>query len=253
MNSNFSLTAIIVVTAGMMVLFLLIPLGTLLWRAGWTADTFYNTTVLSALWLSMMTASITTVIAVIIGTPVAYMLARSESWGVKVLDVLIDVPIVLPPAVAGIALLMTFGRNGTVGSLFGWQLPFTTAAVIVAQTFVATPLYIRAAKTGFAEVSRRLEQISATLGESAFGTFRRVTLPLARRALLGGAILTWARALGEFGATILFAGNLPGRTQTMPLAIYAALQTDLQVALTLAALLMLTSFGVLALLRGVTR
>ena len=134
----------------------------------------------------------------------------------------------------------------------GIELPFTTAAVIIAQTFVSAPFYIRAAKSGFAGVDVRLEQISATLGESALGTFWRITLPLARSALIGGAIMTWARSLGEFGATILFAGNFVGRTQTMPLAIYSALQSDLNVALALAAILLVTSAVLLVLLRLVT-
>ena len=191
-----------------------------------------------------------------LGTPVAYVLARYRFWGVGLLDILIDLPMVLPPAVAGIALLVAFGRNGVIGQALasvGIELPFTTAAVIMAQMFVAAPFYIRAAKAGFVSVDRQLEQISATLGESDLGTFWRITLPMARNALLAGAIMTWSRSLGEFGATILFAGNLPGRTQTMPLAIYTALQTDVNVALALAAILLAISFALLVLLRVVTR
>jgi len=242
----------------LILLLLLVPLVALLWRAvpGWMAGAWQVPAVASALRLSLFTATLTTVIAILVGTPVAYVLARYRFVGVNLLDIFVDLPMVLPPAVAGVALLVAFGRNGMVGqflSAIGVELPFTTAAVVIAQTFVAAPFYIRAAKSGFASVDRRLEQISATLGESSLGTFRRVTLPLARNALIGGAIMTWSRALGEFGATILFAGNISGRTQTMPLAIYAALQTDLNVALALAAILLGTSFALLVLLRVVTR
>lgn len=245
-------------TSGVILLLLLIPLTALLWRAapGWLTGLWYAPTVLAALKLSLLTASLTTLIAILFGTPLAYLLARHQFWGKNLLDILIDLPMVLPPAVAGLALLIAFGRNGLVGQhlvSLGIELPFTMAAVVIAQTFVATPFYIRAAKTGFTEVDPRLEQVSATLGETPWGTFRRVTLPLARQALLGGAIMTWSRSLGEFGATILFAGNLSGRTQTMPLAIYSALQSNLHVALTLATILLMTSFGVLALLRLVAR
>lgn len=250
---------LIVALACMLILLLLfVPLAVLLWQAipGWMSGTWQSPAVAAALRLSLLTSTATTLITIIIGTPIAYVLARYQFWGVSLLDILIDLPMVLPPAVAGVALLVTFGRNGVVGQILadvGIQLPFTTAAVVMAQTFVAAPFYIRAARAGFTGVDRHLEQISATLGESALGTFWRVTLPLARNALLGGAIMTWTRALGEFGATILFAGNFVGRTQTMPLAIYAALQSDLNVALTLAAILLGTSFALLVLLRIVTR
>jgi molybdate transport system permease protein len=250
---------IIVAVAAASIMFLLIvPLVTLLWRAGpgWMAGTWQAPTVAAALQLSLFTSTLTTILAILIGTPMAYILARYRFWGAGLLDIVIDLPMVLPPAVAGVALLVTFGRNGSVGrylAAVGIELPFTTAAVIIAQCFVAAPFYIRAAKAGFAGVDYRLEQISATLGESSLGTFWRITLPLARNALIGGGIMTWARSLGEFGATILFAGSLSGRTQTMPLAIYAALQSDLNVALTLAAILLAASFALLALLRIVTQ
>lgn len=242
----------------LVLLLLVVPLATLLWRAGpgLMAGTWQVPTVAAALRLSLLTATLTTGIAVVLGTPIAYLLARYRFFGIGVLDILVDLPMVLPPAVAGVALLVAFGRNGSVGQFLaqvGIELPFTTAAVVVAQTFVASPFYIRAARAGFAGVDRRLEQISATLGETPLGTFWRVTLPLARNALIGGAVMTWARALGEFGATILFAGNFSGRTQTMPLAIYSALQSDLNVALTLGAILLVTSFALLVLLRIVTR
>src|SRR5581483_4044828 len=159
-----------------------------------------------------------------------------------------DLPIVLPPAVAGAALLMAFGRRGLLGpwlAVLGLEIPFTTTAVVMAQAFVAAPFYVRAARAGLAAVDPVLEGVSRTLGESALGTFRRVTVPLAMPALLGGAVMTWARALGEFGATIMFAGNFPGTTQTMPLAIYVAMERDLPAALVLASILIVASFVVL--------
>lgn len=250
--------AIVGLASLVMVTLLLVPLATLLWRAipGWMAGAWNVPTIGAALRLSIFTSTVSVAISIVVGTPVAYVLARFRFWGALLLDILVDLPMVLPPAVAGVALLVAFGRNGTVGQFLvslGIELPFTTAAVVMAQIFVSAPFYIRAAKAGFTDVDQRLEQISATLGETTLGTFRRITLPLARSALIGGAIMTWSRALGEFGATILFAGNISGRTQTMPLAIYSALQTDLNIAIALAIILLGTSFGLLALLRVVTR
>jgi molybdate transport system permease protein len=191
-----------------------------------------------------------------IGTPVAYLLSREDFAGKAIVDALIDLPMVLPPAVAGLALLMAFGRRGLLGpplAAIGIELPFTTAAVVMAQTFVAAPFYVRAAKAGFGSVDRGLEQMSALLGVSDLRTFFRITLPLAAPSLFGGVLMTWARALGEFGATILFAGNFIGRTQTMPLAIYQALESDLGSAIAIAALLIVISFVFLILLRAITR
>lgn len=242
----------------LIVLLLLVPLLALLLRAlpGWFTGMWQAETVTIALQLSLLTATVSAVVTVVFGTPVAYVLARYRFFGAAVLDVLIDLPMVLPPAVAGVALLMAFGRSGLIGRWllpFGLSIPFTTAAVVMAQTFVAAPFFIKAAKAGFADVDPRLEQISATLGESSLATFFRITLPLARRALLGGVIMSWARALGEFGATILFAGNFAGRTQTMPLAIYTAMQTDVDVALVLASIMLVTTFALLLVLRLVAR
>lgn len=259
MNLSSWLARLVVAAAFALMLFLLVvPLITLLWRAapGLMTDARQAPTVAAALRLSLVTASVATIISMAVGTPIAYVLARFRFLGVNLLDLVVDLPMVLPPAVAGVALLVAFGRNGSVGrflAMGGIELPFTTAAVVIAQIFVAAPFFIRAAKAGFAGVDPRLEQISATLGESTVGTFWRVTLPLARKALIGGAILTWTRSLGEFGATILFAGNFTGRTQTMPLAIYTALQSNLDVALMLAAILLVTSLVLLALLRLVTQ
>jgi molybdate transport system permease protein len=212
--------------------------------------------VVNALRLSLLTTAVTLLLTIVLGTPLAYVLARHRFVGRGLVDTLVDLPMVLPPAVAGIALLMAFGRRGLFGpwlSGLGIELAFTTAAVVMAQAFVAAPFYVRAARAGFAAVDPALEGVSRTLGVSAFGTFRRVTVPLAMPALLGGAVMTWARALGEFGATIMFAGNFSGRTQTMPLAVYAALETDLNVSLTLATILVIASFAVLFVFRWVVR
>lgn len=233
--------------------FLVIPLIALLWRAipGLTISSL----VLDALQLSFITTLITTGISVLVGTPTAYLLARYRFPGRTLLSSLVDMPMVLPPAVAGLALLMAFGRQGLLGGVLeamGISLPFSTAAVVLAQTFVAAPFYIRSARVGLAAVDRRLEQMAATLGLGRWETFWRVTVPLAGRSLLGGAIMTWARALGEFGATIMFAGNFQGKTQTMPLAIYIGLQDDLDGALALAAILLVVSFSLLVIVRLLT-
>jgi len=197
-----------------------------------------------ALKLSLVTSSVTTGIAFIFGTPLAYILARwkfkHKSW----IELILDLPIVLPPSVAGLALLIAFGRRGLFGStlsIFGISLPFTTAAVILAQTFVAAPLYIRSARIGLAQVDIQLEESAHVEGANQWQLFSEVMIPLTRRILVSGAILTWTRALGEFGATILFAGNLEGVTQTMPMAIYLGFEHNLGVALALSVVLIIVS------------
>ncbi len=212
--------------------------------------------VVQATWLSLTTSALTSLITVVGGTPVAYLLARRRFPGHAILDTLIDLPMVLPPAVAGIALLVAFGRRGLFGQYLGAagiDIAFTEVAVVLAQTFVAAPLYVKAAVAGFASVDRELEQVAGLDGASPAQVFRLITLPLAGTALLGGLVMSWARALGEFGATIIFAGNFPGRTQTMPLAIYIGFEIRLDVALTLAAILLATSFGVLFIVKGILR
>ena len=209
-------------------------------------------TVLEALRLSFITSAITLGVAVVVGTPMAYLLARRRFPGSAAIDACIELPVVLPPVVAGLGMLMAFGRVGLLGSTFeflGFSIPFTMAAVVFAQLFVSAPFYVRAAKIGFEAVDPGLEEISETLGESPARTFLRVSLPLASRALAGGLALCWARAISEFGATLIFAGNLPGRTQTMPLAIMSALETDLSAALALAIVLAVISLGVLLAVR----
>jgi molybdate transport system permease protein len=208
--------------------------------------------VLEALRLSALTTLCSLALALLLGTPAAWLLARRSFRGQALLDSLISLPMVLPPAVAGVGLLMAFGRRGIFGpplEAVGVTLGFTTAAVVLAQLFVAGPFYVRAARAGFLAVDRELEIVAHTLGVSRWATFWRVTVPVALPSLLGGAVMCWARALGEFGATIMFAGSFQGRTQTMPLAIYAALETDLDAALMLSAILVVLSFLVLMLLR----
>ena len=207
---------------------------------------------LAAIRLSAVTSLATVVITLLFGTPVAYLVYRRRSRISRILDTLIDLPTVLPPAVAGVALLIAFGRQGLVGrslDALGIAIPFTTAAVILAQTFIAAPLYIKSAALGFAAVDCELKKAAALDGANRWQVFRYIMLPISWTSILSGAILTWARALGEFGATIIFAGNLAGRTQTMPLAIYIGFEVDLKVALTLSAILVLFSFFVLIALK----
>lgn len=240
-------------------LFLLAPVLALAWRtlpSGRWLDTLSDSQVGAALGLSLSTSLVSLAMVVVFGTPVAYLLARHRFPGRRLLDTAIDLPMVLPPAVAGLALLLLFGRGGLLGPslhLLGIDVAFSTSAVILAQAFVAGPFYLRAARAGFESVDPRLECVAATLGESNAMIFWRVTVPLALPSLIGGAAMTWARALGEFGATIMFAGNFPGRTQTMPLAVYMAMESDLWVALTLALLLVAFSFGALVLLKAAIR
>jgi molybdate transport system permease protein len=248
---------ILFVASGVMLLFLVIPLLVLLARA-LEADLLQQLnqpTVTQALRLSLLTSILSMLITITLGTPLAFLLARRRVPARPAIETLLDLPIVLPPAVAGLALLLTFGRRGFFGpilAVLGLNLPFTTAAVVMAETFVAAPFFIRSAQSGFANVSHQVEESASDLGASNWQVFRRVTLPLAGTALLSGAILSWARALGEFGATILFAGSFIGRTQTMPLAIYQALETDLGSAMAIAAILILISFVFLVSLRLIT-
>ena len=209
-----------------------------------------------AIQLSLTTTLVALALALVGGTPLAFLLARRRFPGRAALETLIDLPVVLPPAVAGIALLVAFGRFGLLGGVlgaFGIAIPFTTVAVIMAQLFVAGPLYIRTAIGAFGAVERDLEDAAAVDGAGPLRIFRYITLPLAAAPLRGGAVMTWARALGEFGATIIFAGNLQGVTQTMPLAIYLGFEQNLQAALTLSLLLLFVSFAVLFLVRGILR
>jgi molybdate transport system permease protein len=235
-----------------------LPLLALVWKAA--GENFFAyalaPSALSALRLSLLTSTISTALAAAAGMPLAYILARWRFRGKSALELLVDLPVVLPPSAAGLALLVAFGRSGLFGpelSALGISLPFTTAAVVFAQTFVAAPLFVRSAKTGFAEIDQQLEEAAFVEGADEIQLFQHVMFPLAWRSLLTGAILTWTRALGEFGATILFAGNLEGRTQTMPLAIYLGLERGLGIALALSVMLVVVSIFLLGVIRRLER
>ncbi|MFN8568008.1 MAG: ABC transporter permease [Kouleothrix sp.] len=248
-------TWLLVLASLPMLLFLLLPLVALVARSSpaMLLANLAGPSVAQAISLSMRTTATTIGVTVLGGTPVAYLLARRRFRGRAALDTLLDLPMVLPPAVAGIALLIAFGRRGLIGRYLNEasiEIAFTQAAVVLAQLFVAAPFYIKAAIAGFTSVDRELEQAAALDGARALQVFGHITVPLAWPALLGGAVMAWARALGEFGATIIFAGNFPGRTQTMPLAIYIGFEIDLNVSLTLALILLAISFGVLLVVKG---
>lgn len=241
-----------------LLLFLSLPLVAILARLPLTrlVPSLMNPQIQNAVGMSMGTTLVTTLVTICLGTPVSYLLARRRFALRRAVDTLVDLPCVLPPAVAGVALLMAFGRRGLLGNLLQqWdiEIAFTWVAVVMAQTFVAAPFYIKGAVLGFAGVDRELEQAAALDGANNLQVFRHVTLPLAWSGLLSGCVMTWARALGEFGATIIFAGNFPGRTQTMPLAIYIGFEMDLTVALTLAVIMVGCSFLVLMLVKGLLR
>ncbi|MEU8174987.1 molybdate ABC transporter permease subunit [Microbispora hainanensis] len=235
--------------------FLVLPLAGLLVRAPWATlpGRLAEPRVLEALRLSLVTATIATAVCLLLGVPLAWLLARTTLPGRRVLRALVTVPLVLPPVVGGVALLLVLGRRGLVGQwlydAFGVSLPFTTTGVVVAEAFVAMPFLVIAVEGALRAADQRYEEAAATLGASRWTVFRRVTLPMVAPGVLAGAVLCWARALGEFGATITFAGNFPGRTQTMPLAVYLALETDPDAAIVLSLVLLAVSVIVLAGLR----
>jgi molybdate transport system permease protein len=237
----------VVVAAALLVSLLALPVVTLVARA-LTGDAALAESVGAALRLSLITTALSLGLTVILGTPLAWLLARRAFPGRRVVETLVDLPIVLPPAVAGLALLLLLGRRGPVGSL-GLDVAFTTAAVVLAQTFVSAPLYVRSARGAFVTVHRDLEDAARIDGGDDWQVFRQVILPLAAPVVAGGAILAWARALGEFGATIMFAGNVPGVTQTLPLAVYAEFQSSLEASIAAAAILVAAAFAVLFGLR----
>lgn len=247
--------------AFLFVAFVAIPVLALGWRAVESGELQNNITsdlVIDAMRLSAVTSTITLVLALVFGTPVAYLLARRSFPGKAIVDLIVDLPIVLPPTVAGVALLVAFGRRGVLGEQLdglGIELAFTTAAVVMAQLFVSAPFYIRAVKAGFESVSPEFEGVAATLGAGPLRIFWRVTLPLAWPSVVAGAILCWARALSELGATLVFAGNLPGRTQTMPLAIIGVFDAgrSINVAIALAVILVIAAAALLLLLRLAAR
>jgi molybdate transport system permease protein len=211
---------------------------------------------LDALFLSIKTTSVSMAIIITVGTPAAYVLARAEFPGKRILDTLVDIPAVLPPSAAGIALLLTFGRFGVVGqylNVFGVTLSFTTVAVIIAEVFVAGHFYVRQAAVGFAGVRRDVEEAALVDGAGRFSAFTKVTVPLAFPALIAGAMMAWARALGEFGATIVFAGSFRGVTQTVPLAIFSEFQSNIDAAVALSVLVLGFAFVVILAVRYLTK
>jgi molybdate transport system permease protein len=235
--------------------FLMVPLAGLLVRAPWRdlPDRLFSAEVGQALRLSLVCASLATALCLVLGVPLAWLLARGDLPGRGLLRALVTVPLVLPPVVGGVALLLVLGRRGLVGQYlydwFGVALPFSTAGVVVAEAFVAMPFLVISVEGALRGTDPRYEEAAATLGASRWRTFRRVTLPSILPGVVAGTVLCWARALGEFGATITFAGNFPGRTTTMPLAVYLALQTDPAAAIVLSLVLLLVSVLVLAALR----
>jgi molybdate transport system permease protein len=235
--------------------FLLVPLVGLLARAPWSTlpQQLTSAGVGQALRLSLITATLATAVTLLLGVPLAWLLARTDFPGRRIVRALVTLPLVLPPVVGGVALLLALGRNGIVGrwldAWFGITLPFTTAGVVIAEAFVAMPFLVISVEGTLRAADPRYEEAAATLGASRFTAFRRVTLPLIAPGIAAGAVLAWARALGEFGATITFAGNFPGRTQTMPLAVYLALQNDPDAAIALSLVLLAVSLAVLAGLR----
>ena len=245
----------LLVPAAVGALFLLLPLLALGVRAPWSnlPEGLAGSEVTSALRLSLVTATAATALALVLGVPLAWTLARLSFPGRPILRALVILPLIFPPVVGGVALLLAFGRRGVVGrwldAAFGISLPFTTAGVVVAQTFVAMPFLVLAVEGALRGADRRYEDAAATLGAGRLYTFRRVTLPLIAPGVAAGAVLCWARALGEFGATITFAGNFPGVTRTMPLAVYLALETDPAAALVLSLVLVVVSAAVLLALR----
>lgn len=241
--------------AGVAVLFLLLPLLGMLVRAPWQdlPRILVETQAVDALRLSLLCATAATAISLVIGVPLAWVLARSTAPGLRFLRALVTLPLVLPPVVGGVALLLAYGRTGVVGQYldrwFGLSLPFTTPAVVIAETFVAMPFLVVSVEGALRGADTGLEEAAATLGSRRFATFRRVTLPLVLPSVAAGSVLCWARALGEFGATIMFAGNLPGVTQAMPSAVYRAFETDPPAAVALSLVLLAVSVTVLLVLR----
>lgn len=245
----------LVIPAAMATVFLIAPLAALALRANWVQlpGILAQPAIREALWLSIWTSSLATLLAVVLGVPLAWVLARQDFRGKSIVRALVTLPLVLPPVVAGVALLMLAGRRGVLGqfldSTLGVSIPFTPVAVILAQTFVSMPFLIITVEGALRLGGDRYEEAAATLGANRFVILRRVTLPVIASSLVAGTMLCWARALGEFGATITFAGSFPGRTQTMPLQVYLALESDPQAAVGLSLVLLLVCGTVLIGLR----
>ena len=239
-------------------LFLALPIVALFFKI--TPELFFeslgNPEVQSALYLSFFTTAITLAVVILVGTPFAYFHTRLNYPGKVIVDTLIDLPLVLPPAVAGVALLVLYGRVGFLGRYFsvsGIPIAFTTTAVIMAQIFVASPFYVRQAKSLFEQLDPEFEDAARTLGASPLRILALVTIPLTAGGLVSGAVMTFGRALGEFGATIMFAGNLPGVSQTMPLAVYVGMESNYTIGIAISILLVIISFAIMIVVRLVTR
>ena len=245
----------LLVPAVIAVAFLVLPLAGLVVRAPWghLGSVLSGADAVQALVLSLWTATVATGVCLVLGVPLAWVLARTAFPGQRLLRALVTLPLVLPPVVGGVALLLAFGRTGFIGrylnSWFGITIPFTPIAVVMAETFVAMPFLIIAVEGALRSADQGFEEAAATLGATRMTVFRRVTVPLIAPSLGAGAVLCWARALGEFGATITFAGSFPGQTETMPIAVYYALETDPNAAIALSLVLLLVSVAVLVSLR----
>jgi molybdate transport system permease protein len=241
--------------AAVAVLFFALPFAGILWRVPWGRvwEVLSSEGARTALRLSLTTSLMSAGLSLVFGVPLAWVLARVRFPGRRAVRALCTLSMVLPPVVGGVALFFSFGRRGLFGrwldAWFGISLPFSTGAVVMAQTFVAMPFLVLTVEAALRQHDTRVDDAARTLGGSRWYVFRRVTLPMVRPALVAGAVLAWARALGEFGATITFAGNSPGNTQTMPLAIYLALESDPEAALVLSMVMIAVSFGVLMGLR----
>ncbi len=254
-GASRSVPAPLLAPALIAVLFLVLPLAGLLIRAPWgrLAAALSGSDATQALVLSLWTATVSTAIAMVIGVPLAWVLARSSFPGQRLLRALVTLPLVLPPVVGGVALLLAFGRTGFAGryldSWFGLTIPFTPLAVVMAETFVAMPFLVITVEGALRSADQGFEEAAATLGARRMMVFRRITVPMIAPSLGAGAVLCWARALGEFGATITFAGSFPGQTETMPIAVYYALENDPDAAIALSLVLLLVSVIVLVSLR----
>ncbi len=250
--------SIFAIAGALLVVFLTVPLAALFASTS-GADLrlgLHHPLVWPALRLSLLTTSISLAIVVLLGTPLAWSLACAPGRIARGIKTVVQLPIVIPPAVAGIALLLAFGRRGVLaGRLYPeeWSVPFTTAAVVMAEVFVSAPFFIQAAVSAFRRVDSKLNIVARTFGASPLRIFFRVAVPLAAPGLVAGAAMSWARSVGEFGATLMFAGNLQGRTQTLPLAIYTALESDMRATQALSILLVLVAFPLLLLVQAGTR
>jgi molybdate transport system permease protein len=243
------------VASSLLLAFLALPVVALLTttsRAEFVAGLLHPL-VWPALRLSLLTTSISLAVVVVLGTPLSWSLARTRGRYARAIETFVQLPIVIPPAVAGVALLFAFGRRGLLAGVLypqGWSVAFTTSAVVMAEVFVSAPFFVQAATSAFRRVDERLLVVARTFGASPLRVFSRIALPLAAPGLIAGAAMSWARSLGEFGATLMFAGNMQGETQTLPLAIYTALEADLRAAQSLSIVLVLVAFALLLLVRA---